>query len=97
MTTNMLLLVFVDRSDDPWTDPTSGNFLWNHYRDALGLIGSLETELSIVKEQLKITDDDLARFFSEEVKYLNALKAAPMTEALKIQYIQALNELSRKR
>jgi hypothetical protein len=55
----------------------------------------LETELDVVKRELRISDEDLAQFFAQEVEYLNGLKQAPLAETLKVKYVQALNELSR--
>ncbi|KAF8333829.1 hypothetical protein F5887DRAFT_892953 [Amanita rubescens] len=69
-------------------------FILNHYREATNLIHTLEQELSVIKEQLRLTDGDFEHFFEEEQKYLDNLKQMPKTNEMKIKYIHALNEMA---
>ncbi|KAG1728427.1 hypothetical protein EDB19DRAFT_1897395 [Suillus lakei] len=54
------------------------NFLWNHYREALKVIATLTIELTIIKAELQLTDDNFPRFLHEECNYLESLKELPM-------------------
>ena len=75
----------------------TGRFLQNHYREAVSAIDSLQNELLVITNQLGIKDSVFAQYVAEEKKYLQGLKTeSPMT-ALKAQYVQALNELSKCR
>jgi hypothetical protein len=53
--------------------------------------------LAAIKTELGISDDDFVRYFAEEKAYLDGLKDAPIFEQLKIQYVEALNDLFRFR
>ncbi|KAG1844311.1 hypothetical protein DFJ58DRAFT_664845 [Suillus subalutaceus] len=63
------------------------NFLWNHYREALKSIETLTVELSAIKSELNITDDDFLRYFEQERAYLHSLKEPPARDQLCIHYL----------
>ncbi|KAF8130815.1 hypothetical protein EV363DRAFT_221781 [Boletus edulis] len=72
-------------------------FIRNHYREATQTVRTLTAELAIVKEALKLTDDDFSRFIIEERAYLTSLKQHPQRDPLKVRYTQALDELEERR
>jgi hypothetical protein len=72
----------------------SGNFLWNHYREALKSVQTLTVELSIIKAELGITDDDFSQYILQEHAYLESLKQLPAREQIYIWYVDALDELA---
>ncbi|KAF8545935.1 hypothetical protein OG21DRAFT_1479740 [Imleria badia] len=72
-------------------------FIRNHYRKATQTVRTLTAELAIVKEALKLTDDDFSRFIIEERVYLTSLKQHPQRDPLKVWYTQALDELEERR
>jgi hypothetical protein len=74
-----------------------GNFLFNHYRDALSAIGTLEAELEAFRCQFGISDADFERYFLQEKAYLEGLKTTPPEVTLKIQYVRGLNMLNQIR
>ncbi|KAG2140768.1 hypothetical protein BD769DRAFT_1626225 [Suillus cothurnatus] len=73
------------------------NFLWNHYREALKSIETLTVELSTIKSELNITDDDFLRYFEQERTYLHSLKEPPARDQICIRYVEALDELTEQR
>ncbi|KAG6370043.1 hypothetical protein JVT61DRAFT_12564 [Boletus reticuloceps] len=73
-----------------WTS----TFLRNHYREALKAVQTLEAELSVIKNELNLTDDDFRQFYEAEKRYFAELKEPPHEEYLKIRYVEMLNELA---
>ncbi|KAG0702916.1 hypothetical protein DFH29DRAFT_804333 [Suillus ampliporus] len=73
------------------------NFLWNHYQEALKVIATLTVELTIIKAELQLTDDDFPRFLHEECNYLESLKELPVKDNLCIRYVEVLDELVEQR
>ncbi|KIK35337.1 hypothetical protein CY34DRAFT_26631 [Suillus luteus UH-Slu-Lm8-n1] len=67
------------------------NFLWNHYREALKSIEILTVELSTIKLELSITDDDFPRYLEQERAYLRSLKQPPARDQFCIRYVEALD------
>jgi hypothetical protein len=72
----------------------SGNFLWNHYREALKSVQTLTAELTIIKAELSLTDDAFPQFLKEEHAYLDGLKQPPVRDQLCIRYVEVLDELA---
>ena len=68
--------------------------MFNHYRDTLSIIGSLEAELEAFRRQFGISDADFEQHYLQEEAYLNGLKTTPPEVTLKIQYVRGLNMLS---
>ncbi|KAG2337982.1 hypothetical protein BDR05DRAFT_978336 [Suillus weaverae] len=69
-----------------WNDDKYANlsgFMWNHYHEALNLIQMLTVELSAIKAELNITNDDFP--------------PPPARDKISIQYVEALNELFERR
>ena len=52
-------------------------------------------ELTALKSELNITDEDFTQYFSDEKTYFENLEQTPITETLKTKYVQVLNELPR--
>lgn len=75
----------------------TGSFLWNHYREALKVITTLTAELTIIKVELQLTDDNFPRFLCEESAYLECLKELPVRDNLCIRYVEVLGELAERR
>lgn len=75
----------------------SGNFLWNHYREALKSVQTLTVELSVIKAELGITDHDFSQFILQERAYLESLKQPPVRDQICIQYVEALDELAERK
>jgi hypothetical protein len=61
----------------------------------MNAISSLEAELSAIKQELQVTDDDFTRHFGEEKQYLDNLVQPPIIEEVKINYVRALGILDR--
>ncbi|KAG1894971.1 uncharacterized protein F5891DRAFT_1130758 [Suillus fuscotomentosus] len=61
------------------------NFLFNHYREAIHGIQTLQAELSIIKYFVK--------FYNKEKLYLDRLKEPPIQDRLCIRYVEVLDDL----
>jgi hypothetical protein len=61
-------------------------FIQNHYREATESVRTLTAELTILKDALKLTDNDFPRFITEEQTYLTSLKQHSQYDPLKVQY-----------
>jgi len=72
----------------------SGNFLWNHYREALRTVQVLTAELAAIKAELSLTDDVFLQFLEDEWDYLNGLKQPLLRDQLSIRYVEVLDELA---
>jgi hypothetical protein len=70
-----------------------GNFIVNHYKEAIEKVSSLEQELSVIKLGLGLSDDDLNRIYESEKKYLENLKRPPPIVRMKEEYVRGLNEI----
>ncbi|KAG2741541.1 hypothetical protein P692DRAFT_20880086 [Suillus brevipes Sb2] len=73
------------------------NFLWNHYREALKSVQTLTAELTAIKAELNILDEDFPRYLQEERTYLDSLKQPPARDQICIRYVEALDELAERR
>lgn len=71
--------------------------MWNHYREALKSIQTLTVELSAIKAELDITDDDFPQYLQQERLYLESLKQPPTRDQVCIRYVEALDELMERR
>ena len=67
--------------------------MFNHYRDALSVIGTLEAELEVFQRQFDISNAEFEKYYLQEKAYLEGLKTTPPEETLKIQYVRSLNML----
>ncbi|KAG2336017.1 hypothetical protein BDR05DRAFT_897365 [Suillus weaverae] len=57
-------------------------------------IHTLMAELSVLIDNLDLTDADFIQFHSEEQLYLDGLKTLPPKELLQIHYVEVLDELA---
>ena len=73
------------------------SFLYSHYRKALEIIDDISTDLRTIQTNLDITFDDFERYMQEERTYLLGLKSEPPQETLRFQYVEALQDLSKKK
>ncbi|KAG1775917.1 hypothetical protein EV702DRAFT_972210 [Suillus placidus] len=73
------------------------NFLWNHYHEALKSVQTLTVELSAIKAELDITDDDFPRYILQEHAYLDSLKQPPTRDQICMRYVEALDELAERK
>ncbi|KAG1781291.1 hypothetical protein EV702DRAFT_1177553 [Suillus placidus] len=64
------------------------NFLFNHYREAIHVIQTLQAKLSVIKCELNLDDADFVKFYNEEKLYLDRLKEPPIRDRLCIQYVE---------
>jgi len=71
-----------------------GNFLYNHYWEALATCRTHEVELQVLQDELGLSSADFEEFFIQEKTYLEGLKSTPADVTLKIQYVQGLNKLA---
>ncbi|KAG2738192.1 hypothetical protein P692DRAFT_201731657, partial [Suillus brevipes Sb2] len=62
--------------------------------EALTVILMLMAELLAIQETLNLTDADFVRVHTQERKYLDGLKQAPVKDHLSIQYINVFDELA---
>lgn len=72
----------------------SGNFMFNHYCEALKIIKTHTAELAVVNPQLGLCSADYDRFLNEERTYLHGLTKEPEEEVLQFEYVAALEDLS---
>ncbi|TDL13895.1 hypothetical protein BD410DRAFT_696918, partial [Rickenella mellea] len=72
-------------------------FLYNHYREALSVIRTCSAELDQFQKKLGITSDDFKKYFESERQYLRSLKQEPPEETLRYDYVEALEDLARRR
>lgn len=70
-----------------------GNFLFNHYQEAVHGIWTLQAKLSIIKRELNLDDTDFVKFYNEEKLYLDRLKEPPIQDCLCIRYVEVLDDL----
>jgi hypothetical protein len=66
-----------------------------HYSDALDYIKVNEPELSALKTRLGINDSDFLRYLEEEKTYLSGLQQADPIDAVRCDYVEALDLLNR--
>ncbi|KAG0705573.1 hypothetical protein DFH29DRAFT_980829 [Suillus ampliporus] len=85
---------FAFSNDDKYAN--LGNFLWNHYREALKSIEILTVKLSTIKSELSITDDNFPCYLEQECAYLHSLKQPPVRDQFCICYVEALDELTKR-
>ncbi|EPQ50029.1 hypothetical protein GLOTRDRAFT_21641, partial [Gloeophyllum trabeum ATCC 11539] len=72
--------------------------LANHYREALKIVGERMEELSALKAGLGIDDDsEFEGFLRQERLYLSNLKKEPPEEALRFEYLEALDNAAKLR
>ena len=72
-----------------------GLFIQNHYREASAAIHSLQMELADVCAEFRIAPEEFESYLASEKTYLEGLKAPSPSTSLKVQYVQALNDLHR--
>ncbi len=67
----------------------------NHYHEAANIIQVLEGELTVLKTQLGLSDEDFEKFYEQEKEYFMNFKSIgnPLS-MLKRQYVKALNDLA---
>ena len=63
----------------------------------LNAIYTLTSELSILQQELSIAPSDFHTYLNQEKQYLQELKEPLPTVSWKIQYIQALKDLTQYR
>ena len=71
----------------------TGQFIYNHYRMSLNVIKEWPREILQQQQKLGLTDANLEQYLASEREYLLSLKQEPHLEALKFDYIDALDEL----
>ncbi|KAF8452806.1 hypothetical protein L210DRAFT_873770, partial [Boletus edulis BED1] len=72
-------------------------FICNHYQEAAESICVLTSELTALRDTLKLRDDDFPCFIAEERKYLLSLKQLPAQDVLKVRYVQVLDDVESRR
>lgn len=70
-----------------------GTFILNNYKQALSIIRTDGAALRNLSAKLNTTADDYARFLKEEKTYLEGLKTEPEETSLRIEYLEALQDL----
>ncbi|KAF8141802.1 hypothetical protein EV363DRAFT_1392219 [Boletus edulis] len=71
---------------------------WNEAKyEVLSLVRKLTSELGLLKDELHLMDEDFPWFLEEERSYLRSLKQLPLQEAIKIHYVQAIDDLEEKK
>jgi hypothetical protein len=71
-----------------------GQYIRNHYSEAVKAVFDLETELNVVKAELGLTDEDFEQYHADERRYLAELTEPSVDTTLKIHYIKVLRELA---
>ncbi|KAI0696074.1 hypothetical protein BC835DRAFT_1406027 [Cytidiella melzeri] len=79
------------RSLDKHAD--SGTFIYNNYKQALGIIRKDGADLRILSSKLGTTSADYEQYLKEEKAYLERLKAEPEEVSLRLEYLDSLQEL----
>jgi hypothetical protein len=70
-----------------------GKFLYNNYKQALGIISSYVPEIERFKQTFGYQDDDFLRWRDEEIEYLSNLSREPEHDILATAYVEALQTL----
>ncbi|RDX44104.1 hypothetical protein OH76DRAFT_1458094 [Lentinus brumalis] len=73
----------------------SGNFIYDNYKQALGIIASDTEAFNALANTLGVTHDDCERYLREEREYLAKRKSEPPEIAAKIDYVAALIHLEK--
>lgn len=74
---------------------TSGNFLYNNYRQALGIISDGEINLKKLMQDMHIPDEAVfEQWLEDERDYLHGLRSEPEHETLQMEYWQKLVNLA---
>ncbi|KAG6888954.1 hypothetical protein C0992_006988, partial [Termitomyces sp. T32_za158] len=84
-------LFFCQWDEDKYANLAS--MLHNNYKQALHIINVDGPELKCVKETFEVQEGDLERWRLEQKKYFLALGQEPEGHALKIAYVERLQEL----
>jgi hypothetical protein len=71
----------------------TGIFLLNNYRQALRIVQDDGADLKSLEARLGTSADDYARYLREEKAYLEGLKSEPEDVALRLDYLEALQDL----
>ncbi|KIJ58421.1 hypothetical protein HYDPIDRAFT_178073 [Hydnomerulius pinastri MD-312] len=74
----------------------TSKFLRKHFHEAVREVTTLNAELTIIKEQYHLSDEDFVRFHAKERKYLDSLKQPPIRDELLIRYVDVLDELEKR-
>ena len=72
-----------------------GQFLLNHYREALEVTTTTAKELEAIQSQLNISHHDFEGYLQQEKVYLQNLRREPPDETLQYVYVERLQELGK--
>jgi hypothetical protein len=70
-----------------------GTFLLQNYRQALKIIRDDGADLKLLAARLGTTPDDYVRYLKEEKAYLEGLRIEPEDVTLRLEYLEALQDL----
>ncbi|KAG6852084.1 hypothetical protein C0991_003278 [Blastosporella zonata] len=76
------------------TDLSEGDFLVNHYKQALGLLNGQEALEKQMSDQGVAGTETFEQWLKEEREYLDGLSREPMQEMLQMEYYQKLVNLA---
>lgn len=66
----------------------------NHYKEAVEIIQTHESELETIKEELGLMDNDLESFLDLEKQYFKKLQWPSREVSLQIRYVQSLTNFA---
>ena len=70
-----------------------GVFIFNNYRQALGILTEDSAALRVLQEQLSVTPPIIEHWFEEEKEYMRGVRSEPPDLDQKITYVKALDTL----
>ncbi len=76
-------------------DTVVGNFIYNNYRQALGIIANDTEAFDVLAAKLSITHEDCEQYLVQEREYLAKRKTEPAEVAAKIDYVAGLLQLGK--
>lgn len=72
---------------------STGNFIYNNYRQALTILGEGAETLEVLCTSLGVTNTDLERYLEQEREYLRSRKMERPEVVRKAEYVEALKRL----
>ncbi|KAF8575083.1 hypothetical protein K439DRAFT_1305537, partial [Ramaria rubella] len=89
---------FIDLHYHQWDDDEYlelSCFIYNNYKQALAIILEYMPEVNAFKAQFGLVDEDFIKWCQEQISYLNNLKVGPLEDVLQVEYVNALQKLTK--
>jgi hypothetical protein len=93
----MKILVNHLPTSQQFSDACLGNFLFNNYRQALGILEEAPHQIEALTSGCWVTDAQFAHWLDEEHRYLQSKLAEPEIDVLRIEYVELLTKYNEAR